>query len=176
MKFDIYPVKICVKVTNEDNKEELRPIVTIVPEAVEDTFNKEGTIPTVSIKFAVDSNNAEDIAYLHDMMWFNGFVVHTGIYNLINRVNFACGIEINKDVEFSDDVKNELNHIFEHFIEHFKAYIDDRRSHVIIWPDQPVFTITVPDPVESEESKKETPAEEPPIVPEVVEENEPVSE
>ena len=58
-----------------------------------------------------------------------------------------------------------------------KTVIEDARKHVIIWPKDPVFTVNIPDTTE-ETSTEETPTEEHKHtdVPEVAEENEPVSE
>lgn len=175
MKYDVYPIKICVKGRNSEKPEELTSIMTIIPEAVEDTFNKEDTPPTINIKLLIDSNNQDDIDYLHRLFWFDKFIAYTGIFNLVNKVNFACAIEVNNAVEFTDVQKDDLNHIFEHFVEAFKLFVEDTKEHAIIWPDQPAFSITTPDPIKEEKPVEEpTPEATPVVEPEVV--NEPVTE
>ena len=156
MKYDIYPIKICVRGRNQEKPEELSSIMTIIPEAVEDSFNKPDTPPTINIKLLIDSNNLEDIDYLHSRLWFDQFISYTGIYNLINKVNFACAIEVNNQVEFTDSNKEDLNHMFEHFIEDFKRFVEDTKTHIVVWPEQPVFTITTPDPEKEKEETNET--------------------
>lgn len=169
MKFDIYPIKICVKGRNADNPEELSSIMTVIPEAVEDSFNKEDTPPVINIKLLIDSNIQDDIDYLHSLLWFDTFISYTGVFNLINRVNFSCSIEVNNNTEFSDTNKDDLNHMFSHFIEEFKRFVEDTKTHIVIWPKQPAFSITTPDPVEvnkEEEVKisEATPVDKPEVV------------
>ncbi len=174
MKYDVNPIKICVRGRNSEKPEELTSIVTVIPEAVEDTFNKEDTVPTINIKLLIDSNNQDDIDYLHRMFWFDKFITYTGIYNLINRVNFSCSIEVNNEVEFSDTNKDDLNHMFEHFVEAFRNFVDDTKEHIVIWPERPAFSITTPDPVKEDKPVEEVTSEATPVnTPEVV--NEPVT-
>ena len=154
IKIDIYPVKICSR--DADDPKKLESIVSIVPEAVEDSFKENSeTAPTVNINVCVDSNKPEDIEYLHSMNWFTTFYLYSGVYKLINRVNFACNIVVNKEVEFSDDTKDALNHMFEHFVEKFKETVEDAQKHVTIWSNDPAFTITIADPEEQKEVKEE---------------------
>ena len=153
-KIDIFPVKICSR--NNDDPKSLESIISIIPEAVEDTFKENSeTVPTVNINVCIDSNKPEDIEYLHGMNWFTAFYMYSGVYKLVNRVNFACNIVVNKDVEFSDDIKNELNHMFEHFVDKFKETVEDTRKHITIWPNDPAFSITIADPEPEEEKVTE---------------------
>ena len=87
-KIDIFPVKICSR-SNDDPKS-LESIISIIPEAVEDTFKENSeTAPTVNINICIDSNKPDDIEYLHGMNWFTAFYMYSGVYKLVNRVNFA---------------------------------------------------------------------------------------
>lgn len=175
MKFDVYPIKICARGRNAEKPEELTSIMTIIPEAVENTFNKGNETPVINIKLLIDSNNQDDIDYLHRLLWFDKFIAYTSLFNLINKVNFACSIEVNNSVEFTDVQKDDLNHMFEHFVSSFKDFVEDTKEHVVIWPEQPAFSITTPDPVKEEKPVEEPAPEATPVVePEVV--NEPVSE
>ncbi len=158
MKLDIYPIKICVRGRNPEKPEELTSIMTVLPEAVEDTFNNPESPPTVNIKLLIDSSVLEDLEYLHSLMWFDKFISFTGIYRLINKVNFSCVIEVSNTLELRDELKDELNHMFDHFVELFKNTVEDTQNHLILWPEDPAFSIEVSQPIktnETEENKDE---------------------
>ena len=159
MKLDIYPIKICVRGRNPEKPEELTSIMTVLPEAVEDTFNNPETPPTVNIKLLIDSSALEDLEYLHSLVWFDKFISFTGIYRLINKVNFSCAIEVSNTLELRDELKDELNHMFDHFIELFKSTVEDTKTHLILWPEDPAFSIEVSQPVENNGTEENKPDE-----------------
>ena len=164
-KVEIFPIKICAR--KEENSEELNSVMTITFEPDEESFKQHETAPTVSIKLTVESNKDEDIDYICSLIWFDHFFTHTGVYNLLRRVNFACHIDVSDKVEFTDAMKEKLNAGFGVFVSKLRSIIDDK--YIILWAENPIFAITMgseneetpnPEATTEETPKEETPMEE----------------
>lgn len=151
-KVEIFPIKIAAR--KEKTSEELTPIISIdfVPD--EESFNKTDSIPTINVNLVIESNEENHINYICGLNWFDNFFTHTGIYNLLRRVNLACNITTSEGLELSDEIKENLNTAFSSFVNKLKTIIDDITTYVTLWPENPAFTITIG----KEEPEESTPS------------------
>ena len=158
-KIEIFPIKVCVR--KEEKPEELESIMTITFEPDEESFKKTDTVPNINVNLVVESNKDEHIDYICGLNWFDNFYAHTGIHNLLRRVNFACNIRVSDDVEFSEAAKEKLNASFGVFVSKLKGIIEDMNTYITLWPDTPLFTVTMGTEEEKTEAIEEgTPTEE----------------
>ena len=140
-KVEIFPIKICSR--KVENPDEFETIMSVNFEPDEESFKQKETAPTISVRLTIESNKPEDIEYICGLNWFDHFFTHTGIHNLLRRVNFACNIEVNDQIEFSDEVKDKLNASFGGFVSKLRTIIDDMDKYVTMWSENPVFAVTM---------------------------------